>query len=602
MNKKENKESRQKLFFVFLIAGIVLAASLQILWIPNAQQRILEFAESMLGRSLARPEKWIGIMKQFAVCFPLLLLTFPFCFYEFKIPVSSHKQEINPKIFGHTWGGVIKNFTHFLKNHSMLCLFTVLTTLAVYGIRLFSLNIGIDTNLAFFNDILNWQEIGRFGLVILKMFRPFGLNLYFQNFLAFAFLSTGTLFWAYFISLFFSEKNRSSFFIFVAIFVSSQVWVESLYFTCMNAETTFLVMACPFVALLMFSGVFENDKKNIIASVIALVFMIAMYQAVIVMFFCALMICFAGYAGQENHSKKCCVINGAKVALLLLISLLIYFALDKFFVAVVFRTQKSDYLTNMASKSFLGIILSPAKYVLSIFQINPVGFFFFCVFPICIGIVVTMKKGIVHLLAFLAVLASVFALPVVGGGFVPLRAQYTLPVTEAFFIWFALENTGGKFRKFLLTVCSIAALLQIERSSMINYTDELRFLQDKNTALNIAQAVQKTGADEETPIFIYGKFSPVYTENSLIGDVPGHSIFEWGVKKSPLDATSAVSFINCLGFHFRAVSGNDKDLIQKARNEASSMPDFPAENSVRNLGDVVVIRLSESSFEINDGN
>ncbi len=99
MNKKENKESRQKLFFVFLIAGIVLAASLQILWIPNAQQRILEFAESMLGRSLARPEKWIGIMKQFAVCFPLLLLTFPFCFYEFKIPVSSHKQEINPKIF-----------------------------------------------------------------------------------------------------------------------------------------------------------------------------------------------------------------------------------------------------------------------------------------------------------------------------------------------------------------------------------------------------------------------------------------------------------------------------------------------------------------------
>lgn len=600
MNRNENNGTRQKLFFVFIIVAIVLAVILQMLWIPSVQQRILEFGESMIGRSLRRHEKWIGIMKMFAVFASILILTFPFCFYEFKIPCFLHRQEISVKnyICG---GGCIKGFAHFLKNHNLLCLFTALTTLAVYGIRLFSMNIGIDTELAFFDDILNWREIGRFGLVILKQLRLFGLNLYFQNFLALMFLFMGTLAWAYLVNLFFPEQNKSSFFIFAAIFVSSQVWVESLYFTCMNAETAFLIMACPFVAFLMFSGTVENNIKLVIASVIALVFMIAMYQAIIVMFFCALMICFAGYEGQGTNPGKFILVKATKIALLLLISLLIYFALDKFFVAAVFRTQKSDYLTNNISNKIFAIISSPVTYLISVLKNNPFGFLMFCLFPICIGIAATMKKGVVHLLAFFGVLLSVFALPIVGGGSVTMRAQYALPLAEAFFIYFALENTGGKLRKVLLILCSIICVLQIERSSMINYTDELRFSQDKNIALEIAHAVRKTGASEEAPLFIYGKYSPVYTENNLIGEVPGNSVFKWHDSTNLLDATSrGVSLINCLGFRFRGVSGNENELIQKARREAASMPDFPAEGSVKNLGDVVVVRLSETTFEISD--
>lgn len=97
MNRNENKGTRQKLFFVFIIVAIVLAVILQMLWIPSVQQRILEFGESMIGRSLRRHEKWIGIMKMFAVFASILILTFPFCFYEFKIPSFSHRQEISLK-------------------------------------------------------------------------------------------------------------------------------------------------------------------------------------------------------------------------------------------------------------------------------------------------------------------------------------------------------------------------------------------------------------------------------------------------------------------------------------------------------------------------
>lgn len=443
MNRNENNGSRQKLFFAFIIVAIVLTAILQMLWIPSVQQRILKFAEQMIGRSLRRYEKWIVYMKLFAVFGSILILSFPFCFYEFKVPSSSHGQRTSLK--NYMGEGYTKGFVRFLKNHSLLCLFTALTTLAVYGIRFFSMNIGIDTEHAFFNDILNWREIGRFGLVVLKRLRLFGLNLYFQNFLALTFLSIGTLSWAYLVNLFFPEQNKSSFFIFAAIFVSSQVWVESLYFTCMNAETAFLVMACPFVAFLMFSGTVENNRKLTIVSVIVLVFMIAMYQAIIVMFFCALMICFAGYEGQDANPEKFILVKAAKIALLLLISLLIYFALDKFFVATVFRTQKSDYLTNNISNNIFAIILSPVTYLFSVLKNNPFGFLLFCIFPVCIGIAVTMKKGAVNLLAFFGILAGVFALPIIGGGGVTLRAQYALPLAEAFFIYFALENSEKSF-------------------------------------------------------------------------------------------------------------------------------------------------------------
>ena len=257
MNENENKVNRQKLFFAFLVAAIVFAVSLQILWIPSVQQRILEFGESIIGRPLRRHEKWIGVIKKVAVFGSFLLLSFPFCFYEFKIPSSFCRQEISLKNYMNEMG-YAKGFAQFLKNHSLLCLFTVLATLAVYGIRLFSMNIGIDTELAFFNDILNWKEIGRFGLVILKRLRLFGLNLYFQNFFALAFLSIGTLAWVYLVNLFFPERNKSSFFIFAAIFVSSQVWVESLYFTCMNAETAFFSYGVSVCRILY---VFQRRRK-----------------------------------------------------------------------------------------------------------------------------------------------------------------------------------------------------------------------------------------------------------------------------------------------------------------------------------------------------
>lgn len=49
-----------------------------------------------------------------------------------------------------------------------------------------------------------------------------------------------------------------------------------------------------------------------------------------------------------------------------------------------------------------------------------------------------------------------------------------------------------------------------------------------------------------------------------------------------------------MGFHYQTTQ--DEALIQKARIAAESMVDYPSPGFVQNLGDVVVVRLSESTY------
>lgn len=49
-----------------------------------------------------------------------------------------------------------------------------------------------------------------------------------------------------------------------------------------------------------------------------------------------------------------------------------------------------------------------------------------------------------------------------------------------------------------------------------------------------------------------------------------------------------------MGFYYHTTQ--DNFLIQKARVAAESMPNYPTHGFVQNLGDVVVVRLSESAY------
>lgn len=191
------------------------------------------------------------------------------------------------------------------KKYIPLTVFTTTILLFIYGIRLFNVNIGIDTEL-YMNGITNWCEIGRFGLVFLQyIFKINEFNPIMQNCIAILFMIFGTLAWCYLLDVFSNHKiNKISYFLFSLIFAASVVWTEQIYFTCQATETCFILILCPTIIFLMLNGITENNKLNITTSVILLIFTLSVYQATIMMFCSGILICFLLMKEQTSYDEK----------------------------------------------------------------------------------------------------------------------------------------------------------------------------------------------------------------------------------------------------------------------------------------------------------
>ena len=61
-----------------------------------------------------------------------------------------------------------------------------------------------------------------------------------------------------------------------------------------------------------------------------------------------------------------------------------------------------------------------------------------------------------------------------------------------------------------------------------------------------------------------------------------------------------IAFINDVGFAgfgFKKVTENDIPFVMKAREVAATMSDYPSASCVQNLGDVIVVHLSERTYQ-----
>ena len=67
------------------------------------------------------------------------------------------------------------------------------------------------------------------------------------------------------------------------------------------------------------------------------------------------------------------------------------------------------------------------------------------------------------------------------------------------------------------------------------------------------------------------------------------------------DATGrGIAFINDVGFagfDFKKVTEDGISFVMKAREVAATMSDYPSAGCVQNLGDVIVVRLSETTYQ-----
>ncbi len=532
-------------------------------------------------------------------------------------------------------------FILFLKQNKLLFFISIVTTLIVYIGKLTNICFGVDSEIHIStNRYLNWMEIGRFGLVCLqKLWTNILPNKELFNpclavFFGCTFLFFGTLLWCFVIDMLSNNSVKNFCYIpFAVLFISHQVWVEQIYFVCQSAECLFIVFLSPVVVYLTFKGICTRNLKKTISGFILAIFCVSIYQGIVMLIFCSIFATFLFFKENSNLEKneytKICI----SLLLLMVGIVVVYGILDKC-IQLIFHVEQSNYLVGQLgdeNRSIFRQILKLGLYFYSLFfgnfqpinnildpflvkfartgwtaikgmheqnlMANIIYFPFFIVFYV--KVFKNKKISFLYAMSALSIIFCILAFPILGGGGVPLRSQYVLPFAISFIFLYVTNSFEKSKYQAVYKICMFLFIIcgarQVLISSMLNYCDVMRYKSDCRLCSEISEKINTVCDDSKIPVFFYGVHHPETTSNYVKGEVCGHSPFEWVDEKEFFDCTvRAVAFLKSQGYNY--LPANEKSIAKKARKAAENMPDFPAQGCAKNLGDVIVIRLSESLY------
>lgn len=213
-------------------------------------------------------------------------------------------------------------------------------------------------------------------------------------------------------------------------------------------------------------------------------------------------------------------------------------------------------------------------------------------------IIKNKKRSLLYIVAAICIPFCLFVLPMVGGKLTMIRTQFSIPLVSAFIFFYIAEHITKK--KLYVIICSVITLISIRQTfiaSMLNYSDIRGYNYSVHMAADIANRIYATSENKDLPVLFYGAHyaRDAFPTNYVIGEVIGRYPFEVTISQDNTDNTfRGTAFMRVHGYEFTPVE--DELLIEKARKIAEFMPDYPANGSVKNAGDVIVVRFSETTY------
>lgn len=540
---------------------------------------------------------------------------------------------------------VVSDMKNYVKNHYKLMIASAVLVLLCYGYMALCGNLRIDTEVLINNpgSDMNWDTIGRFGLVFLK--RVLGLSTHHTIWSGMLFLMFFYLQMQLFLFLVYHFSNGNEnypYWVGAVLYGTSNLWCFQVYFSLQQGEIACAMLLVMIAAALSMKTFFsttghgeleKNDvsletkkrtsnRKNAViyalVSAVLLVIGFGAYQA-FVAFYIALCICLflvllmerwkmnSEAAKEENRF----VVFGIGK---LLIHFVVVYAVYSFITKKWFTA--SDYLDsqrawgNTPVSTCVKEILKVIKRAVFMEGVDNFSFYTIGGVLVIIALIALCKKGVqknkfqlvIYVAALVALAVTPFLLNVYTGGKTVTRSQFALPVVAAFCGMFALyqikmwKPEWKYFIKGGQVLAIAAAVVQIGMCFVLAYTDDVRNAQDIEKTEKILEYLTEANGGEmpETLIVFVGAQSPELSKGCVRTEMFGWSFYEWDF--SPANLTGATH--RSVGV-IRAYTGYDlKDAPseeQKARaiEVSAELEDFPAENCVKIFEDMVVVRLSE---------
>lgn len=554
----------------------------------------------------------------------------------------------------------LSDFCSFIKNNTIFTACVCVSALLTYFVILGGYTVSYDTDI-FMGDEdyvwLDWKEKGRFGLILLKiLFSPHGLNLHMADGLAVFFLILGTLLWVYYITVFCSlfgvndPDNKESRLIIllpaVIFYITSGVWQEQIYYQLQSAEVMLAVCLCPVSLMILAKGIREKRKDCYAVFMILTVFMLSVYQAVIMMEAAGILIFLYSEMCRGENIKS----GSIKAFVMLAASLAVYLMIAYILKTFVFRVESTGFISAniRLGKERANPVLKLAGYVYMLLFAN-VGFlsryadpviashsmtgeaavdYYHSAFqdiasvlyiPAVLIFVISaakdyfrscrdLKKDRTEKVSGTAVIflipLSVLFFPVAGAGDIKVRVQFVLPLVAMFLFMYSIDlflrnHSVGRNRASLCVAVLVplivlySSVMQGEKVSMLFMSDMKVFEHDRAFAADIEHSIRELmneeGISEDTPVYLYGSHVPVFDRSMTHGEFIGKSVFSRGIAIPGDTNKRGTAFMRIMGYGHtpcRSLTVEDMEYV-------SGMPVYPVKGSVSCHNDRIIVKLSE---------
>ena len=487
-------------------------------------------------------------------------------------------------------------------------------------------------------SIYNWNELGRYTLILLKKitFTPYNRILEGILFVITCFAAVTALSYLFF--LINKESKPAILFILSATALIFPTFAEQYYFKFQSFEVMFGIFLS-ILSGIMFVKFIQTDRLYFLPIPVVLnVLSFGIYQSMlnIMLVICAGIFLMLFLSEIEYDKFKALIV----MALQFIVSFFINQLITRFFCKessyftdkIMWKQYSFDTCYHFVKHYFRVVLLAETPMYTYAFAVSAV---LFIIAFIILFIIVWDKKERLHLLpallGFAGLVFGPFAIAVIQGFEPDSRTQLALSFSIAFLCYFAYgvflkllffiksikkastppgeckEKAGNskKETRFLISLIPVCVLVLILLLNLIptlrlTYTRMMINKSDREYLTAIAKDLEKYHCDAEYPlhtvIFIgtlpyecgsFGyQYDPEQKDYILINAFTLDSATE---PKFFFSTNRALSAMECLGYNYN--KPNKSNYMKKAKETAASLPSYPSEGYIEDTGDFVAVNL-----------
>lgn len=458
-------------------------------------------------------------------------------------------------------------------------------------------------------EVLNsWIGIGRFGLVFLKHFFLFGINVnpFFINVTTYLLLCTSAVLLLYILD---RITSLSIYFKVLAVlmYVCSPIHFEQTNFILQSAEVLigYNLLFASFIVL--GSPTKKTNWIRFLFSIILTTFSFSIYPSLII---AAATMCVIVHhvAYMQSNSNPTNIVVWVKpfryMIYTFIISLAGYLILNRLVLfmtsiarnsytvnaSVWGRLDMADIFAHIGTSFYRQFIIGTKPFLFSLTT-------YLGIVAILTLLLYTVKLKFINwpvfLSLFLEYLLALSPLFLLGGPIGPVRALTpTIPLVLMIYVitilYYLNSNT---LRVGAVVLISLLLFSQIKTTSDLEQTDILTFQSESVFTDQIMEKINALGVSQ------YSRYRLIVVGSKLFkspltqhGEVIGHTHFDWDNSTNVGNNQRIHDFLQSKGYTFKEVHSDDyANAIQLAQN--ADMKNFPSASGLKVFGHTIIVRL-----------